>query len=245
MKAIVLAGGKGTRLGPYTTILPKPLMPIGDMPILEVLLLQMRYAGITDVVLTVGHLSELLRAFFNDGSSLNLKIAYSYEDKPLGTAGPIAQIKNLKETFLVTNGDVLTTLDMRELIAFHKSQHAIATIAAHHREEKIDLGVIQFDGTSQVVGYVEKPTYDFMVSMGIYVFEPEVLDYIPLGEYLDFPDLVKKMIAAGEKVMGFPFSGYWQDLGRPGDYEKATIDFENMRSEFLKEGKDVVAHSVS
>jgi NDP-sugar pyrophosphorylase family protein len=235
MKGVVLAGGKGTRLAPYTKILPKPLMPIGDMPILEVILHQMKVAGIHDVVLTVGHLSELLRAFFNDGSRFGLHITYSFEEKPLGTAGPIALIKDLNETFLVTNGDVLTTLDFRDLIQFHKSQHAITTIAAHRRQEKIDLGVIQFNGTSQVMGYSEKPTFDFMVSMGIYVFEPEVLKYIPAGEYLDFPDLVKKMVAAGERVVGLPFDGYWQDLGRPADYERAAIDFENMRHEFLKE----------
>lgn len=235
MKGVVLAGGKGARLAPYTKILPKPLMPIGDMPILEVILRQMKIAGITDVVLTVGHLSELLHAFFNNGTRLGINITYSFEDKPLGTAGPIAMIKGLDETFLVTNGDVLTTLDIRDLIQFHKSQHAITTIAAHHRQEKIDLGVIQFNGNSQVVGYTEKPTYDFMVSMGIYVFEPEVLKYIPAGEYLDFPDLVKKMVAAGERVVGLPFDGYWQDLGRPADYERAAVDFENMRSEFLKE----------
>ncbi len=235
MKGVVLAGGKGARLAPYTKILPKPLMPIGDMPILEVILRQMRAAGITDVVLTVGHLSELLHAFFNNGSRLGINITYSFEDKPLGTAGPIALIKDLNDTFLVTNGDVLTTLDLRELINFHKSQHAITTIAAHHRQEKIDLGVIQFNGNSQVVGYTEKPTYEFMVSMGIYVFEPQVLNYIPVGEYLDFPDLVKKMVAAGERVVGLPFDGYWQDLGRPADYERAAVDFENMRKEFLKE----------
>lgn len=236
MKAVVLAGGKGARLAPYTKILPKPLMPIGDMPILEVLIHQMRIAGITDVILTVGHLSELLHAFFNNGTRFGVHISYSLEDKPLGTAGPISLIKDLDDTFLVTNGDVLTTLDFRELIQFHKSQNAITTIAAHRRQEKIDLGVIQFNGSSQVMGYTEKPTFDFMVSMGIYVFEPEVLKYIPVGEYLDFPDLVKKMVAAGERVVGLPFDGYWQDLGRPSDYERAAVDFENMRHEFLKEG---------
>ncbi len=235
MKGVVLAGGKGARLAPYTKILPKPLMPIGDMPILEVILRQMKIAGITDVVLTVGHLSELLHAFFNNGSRFGINITYSFEDKPLGTAGPIALIKGLDETFLVTNGDVLTTLDIKDLIQFHKSKNAITTIAAHRRQEKIDLGVIQFNGNSQVVGYTEKPTYDFMVSMGMYVFEPEVLNYIPVGEYLDFPDLVKKMVAAGERVVGLPFEGYWQDLGRPADYERAAVDFEKMRNEFLKE----------
>lgn len=233
MKAVILAGGKGARLSPYTTILPKPLMPIGDMPILEVMLRQMKEAGVDQVVLTVGHLSELLRAFFKDGSDFGLNIAYSYEDHPLGTAGPIALVSGLQETFLVSNGDVLTTLNLRELIEFHKSQKAIATIAAHHRQSKIDLGVIQRNGDCSITGYIEKPVYDFLVSMGIYVFEPSVMAYIEPNQYLDFPDLVKKLIAAGERVVGYEFNGYWEDLGRPDDYARASKDFENMRCQFL------------
>jgi len=235
MKAVVLAGGKGARLAPYTKILPKPLMPIGDMPILEVILRQMKIAGIDEVVLTVGHLSELMRAFFQNGEQFGLKISYSYEDKPLGTAGPIALIDGLDESFLVTNGDVLTTLRFGELMRFHKEQNAAATIAAHHREVKIDLGVIQWDGKPMIRGYVEKPTYDYCVSMGVYVFDPRMIKYIPRGEYLDFPDLVRKLINAGEKVVGYAFDGYWQDLGRPDDYERAMLDFEKMHSEFLPE----------
>ena len=233
MKAVVLAGGKGARLAPYTTILPKPLMPIGDMPILEVMLLQMKNAGIKHVVLTVGHLSELLRSFFKDGSQFGINITYSYEKYPLGTAGPIALVDGLDETFLVSNGDVLTTLNLHDLIKFHREQKAIATIAAHHRQSKIDLGVIQKDGDYRITGYIEKPVYDFMVSMGIYIFEPAVMPYITRNEYLDFPDLIKKLIAAGERVVGYEFNGYWEDLGRPDDYARASKDFENMRLEFL------------
>ena len=233
MKAVILAGGKGTRLAPYTKVLPKPLMPIGDMPILEVILRQIKLAGINDVVLTVGHLSELLRTFFQDGSRLGLNISYNYEDFPLGTAGPIAFVPNLEETFLVMNGDVLSTLPLGELIQFHKTQNAIATIATHHRRVNVDLGVIQWDGDARVTGYIEKPTYDYSVSMGIYVFEPKVLNYIPKGDYYDFPDLVKKLIGVGEKVIGYRFDGYWQDLGRPDDYESAAQDFDQMRSQFL------------
>jgi NDP-mannose synthase len=233
MKAVILAGGKGARLAPYTKILPKPLMPIGDMPILEVLLRQMKAAGVGQIILTVGHLSELLRTFFRDGSQLGLNISYSYEESPLGTAGPISLVEGLDETFLVTNGDVLTTLKFSELLRFHRDENAIATIAVHRRRQKIDLGVIEWGEGAAIKGYIEKPTYDYVVSMGIYVFEPRVLEYIPKGQYLDFPDLVKKLIAAGEKVVGFPFEGYWQDLGRPDDYETATQDFERMRSEFL------------
>ena len=235
MKAVVLAGGKGTRLEPYTTILPKPLMPIGDMPILEVLLRQMKQAGINHVVLTVGHLASLLRAYFGNGEQLGLHIHYSYEQVPLGTAGPLAQVKGLDNTFLVTNGDVLTTLDLKKLIAFHKDKGGIATIAAHRRQVRIDLGVIQWDGDDRVSGYIEKPTNEYTVSMGIYVFEPRILEYIPVGEYLDFPDLILKLIANGEMVSGYVFDGYWMDLGRPDDYALANQDFANMRKQFLPE----------
>ena len=236
MKAVVLAGGQGARLAPYTRILPKPLMPIGDMPILEVLLRQMKRAGIEDVILTVGHLAQLLRTFFLDGSQWGLNICYSYEQKPLGTAGPLSLIQEeLDSTFLVTNGDVLTTLDLQELLAFHRSQGSIATIAVHRRQVKIDLGVVQWDGSDRICGYIEKPTYDYTVSMGIYVFEPEVLKYVPYDLYLDFPDLVLKLIAAGEKVSGYKFDGYWMDLGRPDDYAQAGRDFAGMQQQFLPE----------
>lgn len=233
MKAVILAGGKGTRLRPYTTILPKPLMPIGDMPILEILLRQMKRAGVRDAVLTVGHLSEFLRMFFQDGQRLGMNVSYSYEEAPLGTAGPLALVGGLTDTFMVANGDVLTTLPIAELIAFHRDTKSAATIAMHRRQVHIDLGVIQLDDDHRVTGYIEKPTYDFMVSMGIYVFEPRVLEFIPSNVYLDFPDLVQRLIDAGERVSGFPFEGYWQDLGRPDDYERAIEDFDRMRDEFL------------
>jgi NDP-sugar pyrophosphorylase family protein len=235
MKAVVLAGGKGTRLLPYTTILPKPLMPIGDMPILEVLLRQMKRGGVNHVVLTVGHLASLLRSYFGDGAQWGLDITYSQEQKPLGTAGPIALVQGLDKTFLVTNGDVLTTLSLRKLVAFHKQKGGIATIAAHRRQVKIDLGVIQWDGDDRVSGYIEKPTTDYTVSMGVYVFEPRVLEYIPVDEYLDFPDLILKLIASGEKVSGYTFDGYWMDLGRPDDYVQANEDFSRMKAQLLLE----------
>lgn len=235
MKAVVLAGGKGTRLAPYTRILPKPLMPIGDMPILEVLLRQMKRAGIDDVVLTVGHLAHLLRTFFMNGEQLGMQISYSYEEHPLGTAGPLSLIEGLESTFLVTNGDVLTTLDLPDLLAFHRQQGGIATIAVHKRQVRIDLGVVQWNGHHTLSGYIEKPTYDYTVSMGIYVFEPRVMEYIPQNQYLDFPDLVLKLIAAGETVSGYTFDGYWMDLGRPDDYAQAADDFTMMRTQFLPE----------
>jgi NDP-sugar pyrophosphorylase family protein len=233
MKAVILAGGKGTRLAPYTKVIPKPLMPIGDMPILEVLLHQIKRAGVDEVILTVGHMAELLRAFFQNGERLGTPIRYSYEDKPLGTAGPLKRVEGLDDTFLVMNGDVLSTLDFADLLDFHRRSQAVVTIAMYNRRVKIDLGVLHLDGDNRVVGYIEKPTYDYHVSMGIYVFEPEALDYIPDGQYFDFPNLILHLIEHDRKVAGYPFSGYWQDLGRADDYEQAIQDFENMRDQFL------------
>ena len=235
VRAVVLAGGKGTRLAPYTRIIPKPLMPIGDMPILELMLRQMKRAGIHQVTLTTGYLDNLLRLFFHDGRRLGLKIDYVKEEKPLGTSGPLANVNGLSGTFLVTNGDVLTDLDFAELIAYHKEQRAIATIATHKRKVTINLGVVETDKENTVTDYLEKPDFNYLVSMGVYVFEPRVLQYIPKDEYLDFPDLVRNLIAAGEKVSSYPFKGYWEDLGRPDDYERASEDFEKNRSKFLPE----------
>ncbi|MFC2053442.1 NDP-sugar synthase [Chloroflexota bacterium] len=236
MKAVILAGGKGARLAPYSKILPKPLMPIGDMPILEILLHQLKKAGITEVIITVGHLAELLRAFFNDGERFGLKIEYSIEEVPLGTAGPLSLVaSNLGETFLVANGDVLTTLDLKELVSAHRQSGAIATIASHSRQVNIDLGVLQVDGSDELTGYDEKPAFEYLVSMGIYVFEPEVLQYIPYNNYLDFPELVLKLIGNGERVMSHRFDGYWQDLGHPDDYEQAVQDFDRLKPQFLGE----------
>jgi NDP-sugar pyrophosphorylase family protein len=235
MKAVVLAGGEGRRLAPYTRIIPKPLMPIGDKPILEILLQQMKRAGIKDVTLAVGHLSDLMRLFFQDGSRLGMNISYSYEAKPLGTSGPLANVRGLDDTFLVTNGDVLTTLDFPDLFAFHKEQGGIATIATHKRKVNINLGVVELNGDHSIKGYREKPSIEYLVSMGVYIFELRILEYIPKDQYLDFPDLVLRLVEAGEKVTGYVFDGYWEDLGRPDDYERASADFERNRSQFLPE----------
>jgi NDP-sugar pyrophosphorylase family protein len=235
VKVVVLAGGKGTRLAPYTRIIPKPLMPVGDKPILEILLRQFKHAGIKEVTLTVGYLADLIRLFFQDGSRLGLHITYSHETKPLGTSGPLAYVEGLNDTFLVTNGDVLTTLDFSDLIAFHKKQGSVATIATHKRKVDINFGVVELDDEHTLSGYTEKPTIDYLVSMGVYVFEPQILNFIPKGEYLDLPDLIHHLIDAGEKVSGYVFRGYWEDLGRPDDYERANEYFDQMQDKFLPE----------
>jgi NDP-sugar pyrophosphorylase family protein len=235
MRAVILAGGKGQRLRPYTTVLPKPLMPIGDMPILEVVLRQLKAAGVTRVTMAVGYLAELLQAFFGDGRRLGLQIDYSFEAQPLGTVGPLTLIPSLADEadFLMMNGDVLTTMDYRQLIQRHRASGADVTVATYRREVKIDFGVIESDAADMLTGYVEKPRFDYRVSMGVYCFSARVLPRLQPGAYCDFPDLIKQLLAAGRPVASYPFDGYWLDMGRPDDYATAIEEFEARRHEFL------------
>lgn len=235
MRAVILAGGKGTRLAPYTTVLPKPLMPVGEMPILEIVMRQLVHHGFDDQTLAVGYLAELLMAYCGDGSKFGAKLEYSREGRPLGTAGPIALVPNLNETFLVMNGDLLTTIDYSAMLKNHRERGMLATIACYQRDVKIDLGVIDVDSDNWVVNYIEKPTYHYEVSMGIYIFEPAILNYIPLNQKLDLPDLMLNLLKAGQKVNVFKFDGYWLDIGRPDDYERAIDEFAKHRQEFIKE----------
>lgn len=236
MRAVILAGGKGTRLMPYTTVLPKPLMPIGDMPILEVVLRQLKAAGITRVTMAVGHLAELLQAFFGDGKRFGIPIDYSIEEKALGTVGPLTLLDGLDQTFIVMNGDILTTLDYRDLLRHHRERGAVCTIATYMRTVKIDFGVIEADAGGLLTGYVEKPSLDYRVSMGIYVFEPSILACLKRAEYRDLPDLVKTLLAEGKRVASYPFTGYWLDMGRADDYARAIEEFESRRKDFLPGG---------
>lgn len=235
MQAIILAGGKGRRLRPYTTVLPKPLMPLGDMPIIEVVLRQLAASGFDQVTVAVGYLAELMMAYCGDGSKFGLSLRYSREEEPLGTAGPLALIDGLRQgdTFLVMNGDVLTSLDLRGLVQRHRASGAAATIATHQRQQQINYGIIESDQDSRVTAYIEKPIHRYQVSMGIYVLEPAVLDFIPRGQYLDLPDLVRQLMAAGRPVLAYPFDGYWLDIGRHDDYEQAVEEFEAMRPQLL------------
>ena len=232
MKAVILAGGLGTRLKPYTSVFPKPLMPIGESPILEIIIRQLKARGFDEITLAVGHLAELIMAFFNDGSKYGLKIDYSREEKKLGTAGGLGLLKNrLKDDFLVMNGDVLTSLDFSEFLAFHKRTGSKATIALNQRHVDIDFGVIELDSDRRLRGYTEKPRIDYLVSMGVYAFHESILEYIPANSYLDIPDLMKRLLADGETVNGYIHEGYWLDIGRPDDYEKANEDTENIYRE--------------
>lgn len=240
MKAVILAGGKGTRLKPYTTVFPKPLMPIGDKPILEIVIRQLKSHGFNEFIMAVGHLAELIMAFFNDGSKYGIKIKYSREDHPLGTAGPLALLKeDLSEPFLLMNGDILSTIDYSDLINYHKRNGSTVTIALKRRDIKIDFGIVEMDDSNVIKSYIEKPTIDYLVSMGIYVFEPEILEYITPNEKLDFPDLIKQLISNGETINGYVYDGYWLDIGRPDDYERANREIEEIRSQLFqfKEGQ--------
>ncbi|WP_367357938.1 NDP-sugar synthase [Methanothrix sp.] len=232
MKAVILAGGLGTRLKPYTTVFPKPLMPIGESPILEIIVKQLKAKGFNEITLAVGHLSELIMAFFNNGSKYGLKIEYSKEEKKLGTAGGLGLLKNkLEDDFLVMNGDVLTGLDFSEFLEFHKKTGSIATIALNRRHVDIDFGVVELDENRTLIGYIEKPKIDYLVSMGVYAFNESILEYIPSHEYLDIPDLMKRLLSEGEKVNGFIHDGYWLDIGRPDDYIKANEDIQKIYRE--------------
>ena len=225
---VILAGGKGTRLRPFTASFPKPLVPLGDMPILELVLRQLSRHGFCNVTLSLGHLSELITAYVGSRSWMvkDLDVRYINEETPSGTAGSLSRVPDLDGTFLVMNGDVLTDLDYAALVRDHKRSGAAVTIAAHTKDVKIDLGVLEADDSGRLVGYIEKPTRQYDVSMGVYVYDSRVLDYIPKDEYLDFPTLIQNLLEAGERVNVYRNEAFWLDIGRPEDYAAAQDLFE-------------------
>lgn len=225
VKAVVLAGGKGTRLAPYTSILPKPLMPIGDGSILELVLGQLASSRIKDVTLCVGHLAHLIEAVLTNGRTHGVNITYVHEREALGTAGPLRLIEGLDDTFIAMNGDVLTTLDYLDLVRYHRRSRNMLTIATHERPIRVDYGVLTLGrngNRNRVKAYTEKPEMISTVSMGIYVIEPEALSYIPPSGYFDFPELVQTLLAEGKAVGAYRFGGLWFDIGRRDDYEEAV-----------------------
>lgn len=235
MRAIILAGGKGTRLLPYTTVLPKPLMPIGGQPIIGVVIRQLRHYGYNHITLALGHLAHLIKAVLDNGHNPGVHVDYSMETHALGTTGPLSLIKELDETFLVMNGDVLTDINFQDVMEFHRSQNAAATIVVHRRTVRIDYGVLQRTGF-RLMNYEEKPSFEYEVSTGIYVFSKKILEYVQPNTYLDFPDLVKILIANGEKTVCYPFSGTWFDLGRAEDFAAVNkeLDVLEQRIPFLR-----------
>lgn len=238
-RAVVLAGGLGQRLRPYTTVLPKPLMPIGDRPVLDIVMRQLKAAGFERVTISTGYLAELIEAFFRDGEAYGVAIDYYREPEPLGTVGALAMIEGLGEAdFLVMNGDVLTDIDYGALLERHVSGDAVATIATKQRDVQISLGVLRFDDgddDTRLTGYDEKPKIHYEASMGVYCFAPSVLEHIEPGKRLDFPDLVLRLIGAGEAVRAWRSDDYWLDIGRHEDYETAMEEFEQVKSRLIPE----------
>jgi NDP-mannose synthase len=228
MRAVILAGGLGTRLRPYTTILPKPLVPVGDRPILEHILRRLHACGVRKVDLCVGHLGELIQVYFTQSDSLptDLELDWRWEDEPLGTAGALRIVPGLEGTFIAMNGDILTTLDYRELVAFHERSGAALTVAMHSKRVAIDLGVIETDG-DRITGWREKPQLDYEVSMGIYVYDSGALAHLPSSGPFQFPELVERLLDAGETVAAFRSDAEWFDIGTVPEHQRAVEAFEH------------------
>ncbi len=232
IKAIILCGGRGTRLKPFTYVLPKPLVPVGEKPILLILIERLRQYGITDLVFCTNYMADLLASYFRDGSRFGVSISYSLEEIPLGTVAPIKRVADLPENFLVMNGDLLTDLDFSKIWRQHLERHSLLTVGTYSRRVKIDFGVMDI-ADSHVTGFREKPEYGFDVSMGIYVFNRAVLAHVPDDRPFGFDNLVLTMLEKKERIDVFPYSGYWLDIGRPDDFEKANEDIHKL--EFCRE----------
>ena len=233
IQVIIQAGGKGSRLFPYTTVLPKPLMPVGENPILEIVIKQLVHYGFKKILITTGHLSHLIQAFFGDGSKWGAEITYQMEDKPLGTIGPIKIIKAPKSPFLVMNGDLLTDLDYDDLYETHLQTKADLTVACCKKEVQISLGIIEHNNDGRIVGFTEKPTLKYSVSMGIYVINPSLLSLIPKNIEFGFDQFIVNVIEHVKNVMVYKFDGLWLDIGRYEDYQLATKTFTEHRLKFL------------
>lgn len=219
VKAIVLCGGKGTRLRPYTYTIPKPMLPLGKKPILEYVLQTLKNAGITDVTLAVGYLHEQIKEYFGDGKRMGLKLSYSVEKKEAGTAGSIVPLAGqFKETFVVMMGDHMSNIDIAKLVEFHRKQGGIATVALNRKGIPLEYGVADLEG-SRIARFREKPIVENLVNSGVYVFEPKIFDYIHVGD--DFAnDVFPLLLEKKEKISGFIFADYWLDIGRTTDYEQ-------------------------
>ena len=231
-RAVILAGGKGTRLRPYTVVLPKPLMPIGEYPILEVVIRQLAHHGFTHITMAVNHQAELIRAFFGDGSKWKVRIDYSLEESALGTMGPLRLIPDLPEHFLVMNGDVLTDLDFGAFYTAHVNADRLFTISSRLREQKVDYGVLVSDENRHLREFREKPVSTYEVSMGVYLVSRRVVPLIPPGVPYGFDSLMLDLLAAQRQVHVASFDGYWLDIGRPDDYMQAIDDFPAMQARF-------------
>jgi NDP-sugar pyrophosphorylase family protein len=231
-RAIILAGGQGARLRPYTVTIPKPLVPVGEFPILEIIIRQLKFYGFTHLTLAVNHQAEIIKAYFGNGKKWGLVIDYSLEDTALSTMGPLTLIHDLPSKFLVMNGDILTDLDYAAFYEGHEKNGAIFTVSSHLREESIDYGVLKTNN-GKLTGFQEKPKMMYEVSMGIYMASFDIMQFIPVNQKYGFDDLMQCLINAGKMVSVSQYSGYWLDIGRPDDYAKAVEEFAMMQSRFL------------
>jgi NDP-mannose synthase len=233
-EAVILAGGKGVRLRPYTTLIPKPLVPIGDQhSILEIVLRQLASQGFTKATLAIGHLGQLIRAFVGDGSQWGIEVQYLHEESPLGTIGPaLATLADREEHFLIMNGDILTNVDYGDLLETHINSGAPLTVATYEREHKVDFGVLDLAG-GRITEFREKPTYTYSVSMGVYAVAAETLRRYEPGQFFGFDDLILDLLSRGEQPASYPFAGYWLDIGRPDDYDQANNEFANLKPMLL------------
>jgi len=226
MQTVILAGGKGKRLAPYTAEIPKPLVTVGDRPVIEILLHRLKKSGVRRVILAVNHLSHLIIAALGDGSHLGMEVVYSHEETPLSTVGPLTLIDNLPEHFLVANGDIITDLDFRRMFDYHCSNKALVTVATYQRQSHSNYGVLKVDSSGQVTAFQEKPSMEYIVSAGIYVFSRAVLEYVPREIPFGFDNLMATLLEKGLPIQTFPCNGYWLDIGRVDDYEQANHDYE-------------------
>jgi NDP-sugar pyrophosphorylase family protein len=231
--AVILAGGRGTRLRPYTVVLPKPLMPIGEYPILEVIVRQLVSHGFNRITMSVNHQYELIKAFFGDGSKWNIAIDYSLENYPLGTMGPLRLIPDLPENFLVMNGDILTDISFSSFFNRHVKENSLFTISSYKREQLIDYGVLDIDQNKNLISFTEKPRMSYEVSMGIYMLSKKILTFIPEGVSYGFDKLMLDLLGTKNSVRVEKYEGYWLDIGRPDDYMQAIEQFESMKDRFI------------
>ena len=234
IQAIVLAGGKGSRLRPYTTVLPKSLVPVCETPIAEVIIRQLKFYGINNIDIATGHMSDLIKAYFKNGSNLGVNIKYVEEKEPLGTAGAIKLVKNLADDFLVINGDTLTDMDFKELLKSHKKNKSMATISIKRRTVKTDFGVVESDSNGNFINYIEKPTYRTDVSLGVNILKKECQKYIKKNERIDMPDLLLRLQSKDKKVSCYKTNKTWLDLGRPEDLHSAQDIFKKNEKKFMK-----------
>lgn len=229
-EVVVLAGGKGTRLRPFTHVLPKPLLPVEERPILDVVLSRLAEDGCGKATLAIGYLGHLIEMYCGAGERWSLEIEYFREENPLGTVGALALIDPLPtDPFIVMNGDVLSDISFPRLIESHRQSGAELTIASFRRTVRDELGIIEADGQNRLIAYHEKPEHEYVVSMGIYVMERSAVALIPVGQRMDFPELVQALLDDGRSVHSHIHDGYWLDLGRPDDFARANDEFDAIR----------------